>query len=57
MLGPANIRAEDAQTAEENRHLGPRQGQQLRPIDHRLLRHHELLLAADIVAESIGKRL
>ena len=56
VLGAAGIGAEHAQAADEHRHLGRRQRQQLRPIHQRLLRHHELLLAADIVAEAVGAR-
>ena len=56
MLGPAGIRTEDAQAADENRHLGTRQRQQLRPIHQGLLGHHELL-AAEIVAEAVSTRL
>jgi hypothetical protein len=51
-----DICAEDAQAADENRHLRRRQGQQLRPIDQQLL-GRQALPAADIVAETIGGRL
>ena len=58
MLGVAGIGAEDAQAADEHRHFRAGQGQQLRPIDEGLLRHHELLLLAmEIVAEAVGPRL
>jgi hypothetical protein len=33
VLGPAGIGAEDAQAADEDRHLRHRQGQQLRSVD------------------------
>src|SRR5258706_3326838 len=57
VLGPASIRTEHAQAADKNRHLRPRQPEQLRPIDQSLLRLHELvLLAVDIVAEAVGTR-
>ena len=57
VLGAAGIRAEDAQAADESRHLGPRQPQQLRPVHQRLFGRHELmLLAVDIVAEAVGPR-
>ena len=57
VLGLPGVGAEHAQAADENRHLGRRQRQQLRPIHQRLLGRHELLDAADIVAEAVGTRL
>ena len=57
VLGAAGIGAEHAQAADEHRHLRSGQRQQLRPIHQRLLRRHELRLAADVVAEAVGDRL
>ena len=54
VLGPAGIRTEYAQAADENGHLGRRQRQQLRPIHQRFFRRHELGFAAEIVAEAVG---
>ena len=56
VLGASGIRTENAQAAEKHRHLRRGQRQQLRPVDQRLLRLHELL-AAEIVAEAVGTRL
>src|SRR5262249_17551039 len=42
--------------ADENRHLRRRQPQQLRPVYQRFFRQHELLLAADKVAEAVSTR-
>ena len=53
--GLPGIRAEDAQTADQNRHLGCRQRQQLRPVHQQLL-GGEALRAAEIVAETVGGR-
>ena len=45
VLGLAGIGAEHAQAADEHRHLRRGQRQQLRAVDQRLFRRHDLLLA------------
>ena len=50
--GPSRVRAENAQAADENRHLGRRQRQQLRPIHEQLLG----LTGAACRADSCGTR-
>ena len=58
MLRPAGIGAEHAQAADQHRHLGSRQPQQLRAVDQRFFRRHELhACLRDVVAEAIGARL
>jgi len=42
---PPDVCAQDAQTADKNRHLRRRQGQQLRPIHQQLLGRHALRAA------------
>jgi hypothetical protein len=54
VFGPAGVRTEDAQAADGDRHLRSRQRQQLRPVHQRFLRHHDLPLATDVVAEAVG---
>jgi len=46
------VRAEDAQTTDENRHLGGSQREQLRLVDEKRLVGH-LVLALQIVAETV----
>ena len=55
MLGLFCICAEHAQAADQNRHLGSRQCQQLRLVHQCLLRRHQVL-AAVIVAETVSDR-
>ncbi len=56
MLGLAVVRTQDAHAANENRHLGRRQRQQLRLVDEKLLcRYAELGL--EVVAEPVRERL
>ena len=55
VLGLPGICAQDAQAADENRHLRRRQRQQLRPIHQQLL-GGQALLAAEIVAEAVSGR-
>ncbi len=59
-LGEDTVRrlsgVQHAQAADENRHFWSSQRQQLRPVHQRLLRQHELPLAADIVAKAVGTR-
>ncbi|PAV92579.1 hypothetical protein WR25_24971 [Diploscapter pachys] len=50
------VGAEDAEARNQNRHLGRRQAEQLRPIDHQLLGRH-IILDLQIVAEGVGLRL
>jgi len=57
VLGLAGIGAEHAQAADQHRHLRRREPHQLRTIDKGFFRLHELLLAADVVAEAVGTRL
>src|SRR5439155_713273 len=54
VLGLPEICAEDTQATEEHGHFRPGQRQQLCPIHQCLLRCHELLLAANVVAEAVA---
>ena len=52
----AVVRAEDAQAADEHRHLRSGQGQQARPVDQQLLRP-ALVARPEVVAEPVRRRL
>ena len=56
VLGPSGVGAEDAQAADENRHLRRGQPEELRLVEQGLLGGHELL-RPPIVAEPVGPRL
>ena len=56
VLGAADVGTQHAHAADENRHLGRRERQELRPVDQQLLgRDREL--AFQVVAEAVGERL
>ena len=50
------VRAQDAQAADEDRHLGGAQGQQVRPVEQQVLGRQPVALA-EVVAEPVGGRL
>ena len=54
--GVGKIGAEDTQPADEHRHLGCGQGQELSPVDQKFLRRHGVLLLL-IVSEAVRGRL
>ena len=53
---PLVVRAEDAQAADEDRHLGGAQVEQVRPVDQQVL-GGEAVALAEVVAEAVGDRL
>ena len=55
MLRLTEVGVQDAQAADENRHLGRGQREQLRPVDEQLLGRHAYLPFV-VVAESVGER-
>ena len=56
VLGAAGVGAQDPQAADQHRHLGCAQRQQLGPVDQQLLGRQGVALA-EVVAEPVGGRL
>ena len=52
VFGPACVRVQGTHAADENRHLGRSQRQQLRPIDQQLLRRFSVF-GSEVVAEPV----